>query len=253
MSPVVSVVMPAYNSEKYIARSVKSVLEQTFRNFELIIVDDCSTDKTYETIKELLKTDGRIRCCRLKKNSGVAVARNFGMSLSRGEWIALVDSDDLWAPEKLEKQLETARKEKADLVYCSYSITDENGEKLCEDFIVPKETDYEKFLVKSVISCSTALINKKLCQKYSFSTELYHEDYAFWLDILKDGNKAVGNVDVEAQYCIRGGSRSSGKIKCAYHRWKIYRNHQKLSFFKSFGLMWGYATEGFKKYKKIKA
>lgn len=253
MSIVVSVVMPAYNSEKYIAKSVKSVLDQTFGNFELIIVDDCSTDKTYDVIKELLEKDSRIRCCKMKKNSGVAAVRNFGMSLARGEWVALIDSDDIWYPEKLDKQLETAKNENADLVYCSYAITDEKGKKLCEDFIVPEETDYEKFLVKSVISCSTALINKKICQKYSFSPDLYHEDYAFWLDILKDGNKAVGNVDVEAQYCIRGDSRSSGKMKCAYHRWKIYRTHQKLSFCKSFGLMWGYATEGFKKYKKIKA
>ncbi len=253
MSPVVSVVMPAYNSEKYIAKSVKSVLEQSFRDFELIIVDDCSTDKTFDIIKELLRMDSRIKCCRLKKNSGVATARNFGMSLSRGEWIAFIDSDDLWASEKLERQLETARNEKADIVYCSYSIVDETGKRVCEDFIVPEKTDYESILVKNIIGLSTVLINKILCKKYSFSTELYHEDYAFWLDVLKDGNKAVGNVDVEVHYCMRGGSRSSGKIKCAYHRWKIYRSHQKLSFCRSFGLMWGYAVEGFKKYKKIKA
>ncbi len=251
MNPLVSVVMPAYNAEKFIEETVKSVQAQTVSDFELIIIDDCSTDKTFDVITRLAFKDNRIKVVKGEKNMGVAHVRNKGLSLAKGKYVALLDSDDIWLPEKLERQIKLAEENKADLVYCSYAMIDENGNKVCEDFIVPEKTGYEDTLIKSVISCSTALMTSDICKKYSFPTDMYHEDYAFWLDILKDGNIAVGDTAVTAKYRLLQTSRSSGKFNCAVHRWKIYRNHLHLPFFKSVKLMYGYATAGFKKYKKL--
>jgi teichuronic acid biosynthesis glycosyltransferase TuaG len=243
--------MPAYNAEKFITETVNSVLNQTFTDFEILILDDCSTDNTYDIITKLAEKDNRIKVFKSEKNMGVARIRNKGLSMAKGKWIALLDSDDIWLPEKLERQIELGEKQNADLVYCSYGMVNERGEKVCDDFIVPETTDFEKTLIKSVISCSTALISNELCKKYSFPLNMYHEDYALWLDILKDGNKAVGDTQVTAKYRLLQNSRSSGKFNCAVQRWKIYRDYLHLPFFKSVGLMYGYATAGFKKYKKV--
>lgn len=250
MNPLVSVIMPAYNAEKYIIQSIESVLAQSFSDFELIIIDDCSTDNTFDIVSSLAERDSRIKCFKSDINSGVAKVRNRGISLSKGVWVALIDSDDLWLPEKLSRQIDIANKEQADVVYCSYSMVDEMGAKVCEDFIVPDKTDFEYMLIKSVFSCSTVLIRKSVFENHLFSDKIYHEDYALWMDILKDGCKAVGDTEVLAQYRMHKGSRSSGKIKCAYYRWKIYRKHLNLPFFKSVRALFGYATAGFKKYKK---
>ncbi|MBE6649505.1 MAG: glycosyltransferase family 2 protein [Ruminococcaceae bacterium] len=249
--PLVSVIIPAYNAEKFIAETVSSVQAQTISDMEIIIIDDCSTDKTAEIIERLAKEDERIVFIKGEKNQGVAKVRNKGLSLAKGKYVALLDSDDLWLKDKLERQIKLAEEKKADIVYCSYSMIDENGKKVCEDFLVPEKTDFESTLIKSVISCSTALMTNEVSKKYRFPTNMYHEDYALWLDILKDGNVAVGDKEVCAKYRLLQTSRSAGKLKCAYHRFRIYRDYLHLPFFKSLGIMYEYATEGFRKYKKL--
>ena len=251
MQPLVSVVIPAYNAEKYIAETVGYVKAQTVQNFEIIIIDDCSTDKTFEIIQKLASEDNRITAIKCEKNMGVARVRNKGLSMAKGKYVALLDADDIWYEDKLERQIKLAEETNADLVYCSYALVDENRNKTCDDFIVPETTDFEKTLIKSVISCSTALFTAELCKKYAFPLNLYHEDFALWLDILKDGNKAVGDTKVTAEYRLLSNSRSAGKLKCAVHRWKIYRGYLKLPLFKSIKVMYGYAAEGFRKYKKV--
>jgi glycosyltransferase involved in cell wall biosynthesis len=242
--------MPAYNAEKYIIQSIESVLAQSFSGFELIIIDDCSTDNTFDIVSSFAERDSRIKCFKSEINSGVANARNRGISLSRGSWIAFIDSDDLWLPQKLEHQLKMVCENDADLIYCSYSMVDESGTRVCNDFIVPERIDFESLILENVIGCSTVVVKSNIFKKYSFLSHVYHEDYALWLDILNAGYKAIGDKSIMVQYCVRGDSRSSGKIKCAYYRWKIYRKHLNLSFFKSVRALFGYATAGFKKYKK---
>ncbi len=249
--PLVSVIIPAYNAEKFIAQTVSSVQAQTVSDLEIIIIDDCSKDKTAETIERLAKEDERIVFIKGEKNQGVARVRNKGFSLAKGKYVALLDSDDLWLKDKLERQIKLAEEKNADLVYCSYSMIDENGKKVCDDFIVPEKVDFEYLLRKNVIGCSTVVMTNQMSKKYAFSTDMYHEDYTLWLDMLKDGKIMVGETDVCSEYRLLQNSRSSGKIKCAYHRFRIYRKHLRLPLLKCVGLMWSYATAGFKKYKKI--
>lgn len=140
--PLVSVIMPAYNAEEYISEAVQSVMAQTYTNWELLILDDCSTDGTADKARCFSDLDPRITLYSNPKNIGVALTRNKGMALAKGSWVALLDSDDIWHKDKLEKQLVAAENTGADIIYCSYSLMDKNGEHL-SDFIVPERTSYE--------------------------------------------------------------------------------------------------------------
>jgi len=247
----VSVIMPAYNAGKYINESVRSVIAQTYVDWELIVVDDNSEDNTYEIVKELAKEDDRICLIRNDQNVGAAQSRNKAMDICRGTYVALLDSDDIWYPEKLEKQITLAEKEHADIVYCSYAIVDENREKKCNDFIVPESITLESALAKSVISCSTALLGPTVVEKYRFPLDFYHEDLAMWLQLLGDGMKASGVTEVLAEYRLRRNSRASNKISVAIGRWKIYRSMMNFSIFKSVYYFAQYAFAGLAKYREI--
>lgn len=250
-NPYVSVIMPSYNSADFIELAVNSVLQQTFDNFELIIIDDCSSDNTRDILQKISKTDERIRLVLSDKNEGAAITRNKGLDLCRGAFVALIDSDDIWAKEKLELQVAAAQSSNADIVYCSYSIIDENGNKKCREFIVPEKTDFKHTLNVSVISCSTALLSRKIVDKYRFPTDFYHEDYALWLSILKDGHSAAGLTEVLAEYRVRGDSRASNKLSSAKNRWNIYRKFLHLPLTSCIFHFVQYGVLGFIKYKNI--
>ena len=250
-APLVSVVMPAYNARDYIEAAVRSVLEQTVTDLELIVIDDGSTDGTQELLYRLAHEDQRIRFLINEQNLGPARTRNRGFALCKGEYAALLDSDDHWHPEKLEKQLALARQTQADIVYCSYAIVNETGEKQCPDFIVPEWTDLKKTLVKSVISCSTALLTRDVYTAYSFPLDYYHEDYALWLQLLKDGKKARGIQQVLADYRITSNSRASNKLTSAKRRWDIYRLFMKMSMPQSAYYLARYAFDGVIKYRSV--
>lgn len=140
--PLISIIMPAYNAEKYIGAAIVSVLSQTYKNWELLILDDCSSDHTVEIAESFTTIDSRIQLLRNPKNIGVAKTRNYGLYISKSKWSALLDSDDVWHQDKLEKQLAIAQSSDADIIYCSYSMIDENAEHL-SDFIVPETASYD--------------------------------------------------------------------------------------------------------------
>lgn len=247
--PKISVIIPAYNASKNITETIESVLAQTFTDFEVIVADDGSLDNTVDVVLSLTERDDRVKIYRTEKNQGVSKARNFAISNATGEWIAFLDSDDLWTKDKLEKQISLAEKSNADIVYCSYGIVDENGHPLCRDFIVEPETNYNMMLARSVISCSTAMIKRDHFDKYSFSTDYAHEDYALWMEMLHDGLVAVGITEVLAYYRIYKGTRSANKFKAAKNRWIIYRKHLRMSFFCSCVCILRYSFKAVKKYK----
>lgn len=249
-APVVSVIMPAYNAERFVEEAIRSVMAQTVTDWELLVLDDGSKDATAQIAQSLAAEDSRIRILPNEANMGVAKTRNRGFDLCRGQYVALLDSDDVWLPEKLEKQLALAEQTGADIIYCSYGIMDELGKRICDDFLVPPTVDFDQFLVKSVISCSTALLSRKIVDRYRFMTEFYHEDLALWLQLLQDGYQAWGVVDVLAQYRVMQGTRASNKLKSALNRWRIYRRHLELPVGKSLSLLAEYALLGLKKYKK---
>lgn len=249
--PLVSIVMPAYNSEKHITDAVQSVQSQTVDLWELIIVDDCSTDSTAAIVSSLAAEDERIHLHRNSFNKGAAESRNTGLKLCTGKYVALLDSDDLWLPYKLERQIDRLEKTEADIVYCSYSIIDQFGNSKCNDFIVPESLDFQLALIKSVMSCSTTMFTREIAENYSFPSKYYHEDLALWLTLLKDGKKAVGISDVLASYRVQDGSRASNKVRSAYNRWIVYRKHLGIPFWPSISLIIRYALLGFEKYKKV--
>lgn len=250
-TPLVSIVMPAYNAEKYIENAVQSVLSQTVDSWELIIVDDCSTDSTAAIASKLASGDERIHLHRNFSNKGAAESRNAGLKLCTGKYVALLDSDDLWLPDKLERQIDRLEKSEADIVYCSYAIIDQSGKPEYKDFIVPEDVDFQSALIKSVMSCSTTVFTREIAQNYSFPLKYYHEDLAMWLKLLKDGKKAVGISDVLASYRVRDDSRASNKIRSAYNRWEVYRKYLGIPFWTSISLIARYALLGFEKYKKV--
>ena len=248
--PLVSVIMPAYNAEEYISEAVQSVMAQTYTNWEPLILDDCSTDGTADKARCFSDLDPRITLYSNPKNIGVALTRNKGMALAKGSWVALLDSDDIWHKDKLEKQLVAAENTGADIIYCSYSLMDKNGEHL-SDFIVPERTSYDDMLRKNVIGCSTVFMRSPILIHHHFSTEHYHEDYVLWLELLKSGYIAAASTDVLVDYRIVDGSRSNDKLKSAKNRWLIYREIEKLSLGKAVRVFAAYAFNGFIKHKRL--
>ncbi|MCI6538113.1 MAG: glycosyltransferase [Lachnospiraceae bacterium] len=245
---MVSIVMPAYNCEKFIGKAIKSVQDQTWTEWELIIIDDCSTDHTYDTADTYAQKDARIRLLRQEQNSGVACARNRGIQEAKGDMIAFLDCDDAWVSAKLEKQLELQRETGAEIIYCSYDFINENDETIRKPFIVPGITNYDKMLASSVISCSTALIKTSLLKKHLFQPEYYHEDYVLWMELLAIPVRAVGNREVLAHYRQLSGSRSNNKKNAAKQRWFVYRNVLHLGMIKSLNAFAKYALLGMIKY-----
>lgn len=248
--PVVSVVMPVYNAQRFLELAIRSVLEQSFADWELLLVDDASVDDSLSIAARYAELDPRIRLLRNKENIGVAETRNRGIRAARGTWIALLDSDDLWKPEKLEKQLELARDSGAELIYCSYALIDENGVSCCADFLVPEETNVDSLLQRSVISCSTALIRRDLLLEHPFCGEYTHEDLVLWLDLLQAGCRACGCREVLAAYRLSENSRSGNKLKAAAGRWLVFRRHMHLSLLRSSVLFLRYALAATQKYKR---
>lgn len=246
----VSVIMPAYNAERYIRQAIESVQSQTCDQWELLVIDDGSTDGTVGIVQAISEQDGRIHLIRNENNLGVARTRNVGLDAARGEMIALLDSDDYWYPEKLEKQLRLAQQTGADVIYCSYMMHYDDEKRPEKQYAVPSTTDYDKMLTESVISCSTALIRMKAIGDQRFHSEYFHEDYVFWLELLRKGAKAVGCEEPLAVYRIVPESRSSNKWNSAKKRWLVYRSYLKLPLGKSMRCFASYCLNGVKKYRK---
>lgn len=246
--PLISIIVPAYNAENFIEQTIRSVQSQTVNSWELLVIDDCSTDHTYQTVKQLAKVDTRIQLLKNEQNSGPSYSRNRGMDLANGEYVAFLDSDDLWMPEKLEKQIELLERKNADFVCCSYMIIDEQGNRSKKDVVVPETIDLKLLLKNNLMGCSTVLLTRKATENHRFRTDFYHEDYVFWLDLLQDGLKACGCTEVLSQWRYMPHTRSANKWRSAAMRWQVYRKALKFSVLKSTWYFGQYAMYGIKKY-----
>ena len=250
-SPLVSVIMPAYNAEEFIEQAISSVIAQTVEDWELIVIDDGSQDRTRQIVEGFACGDERVRLVRNENNMGAAGSRNRGLELCNGDYVALLDSDDYWQPQLLSRMLERARQTEADIIYCSYAIVDEQGKKLCNDFIVPGQTDFGQSMIRSVITCSTVLLTRKIAKANRFPVDMYHEDIALWFRLLREGVQARGVPEVLAAYRQRGDSRSANKLKSACRRWTVYRKYLKLPFVKCVLLMLQYGYYGLVKFRRV--
>ena len=197
---LISIIMAAYNAEKTIEQEINSVLSQTYPDFELLVVNDCSTDKTAMLAEAIVKKDDRVRLISNEKNSGVSYTRKHGLEEASGEWVAILDSDDAWAPEKLEKQINLQKKTNADLLFTGSAFMDADGKPIDWYLAAPAEVTYRQLLKQNVLSNSSALVRKELYAKYYAVGDGMHEDFALWLNILKDGRKAYGLINYASSF-----------------------------------------------------
>ena len=245
--PLISVIMPCYNMASYVADSIKSVIAQTYPHWELLIVDDASTDETVSIIESYVQTDSRIQLAIKTQNSGIADTRNQCIQMAQGQFLAFLDADDIWHPEKLEKQLNFMLEKNVGFTYSTYDWIDEEGNTLNRFINTIGNLDYETYLRNTIIGCSTVMVNKAITGEVVVPKFRTSEDTATWLDILKKGFLAYAIDEPLVSYRIRRKSASSNKIKAAADLWKVYRRHEKLPFFKATYYFSCYAFNAIKK------
>lgn len=245
--PLVSVIMPCYNMASYVSDSIKSVIAQTYPHWELLIVDDASTDTTVNIIESFSQTDSRIKFAIKKQNSGIADTRNQCIQMAQGPVLAFLDADDIWHPEKLEKQLKFMLEKNVGFSYSTYDWIDEDGNTLNRFINTIGNLDYETYLRNTIIGCSTVMVNKTITGEVVVPKFRTSEDTATWLDILRKGFLAYAIDEPLVSYRIRRKSASSNKIKAASDLWKVYRRHEKLPFFKAIYYFSCYAFNAIKK------
>lgn len=225
---MISIVVPVYNVEKFIDETIDSVLNQTYKDFELILVNDCSTDSSVEKIKKY--TDSRIRLIEMDKNLGAWAARNRGIKESQGRYIAFLDSDDLWEPEKLEHELAFLEKEDAGFVFTGYEFADEKGVGTGAIVHVPHTFTFKQALNNTTIFTSTVMIDKeKIPMELILMPNIKSEDTATWWRILMAGYIGYGLNENLVKYRRSAGSLSSNKLEAVKRIWRLYRKIAKLS------------------------
>ena len=247
VSPLVSVIMPAFNVERYIRQAMTSVVEQSLSDLELIVVDDCSQDTTLKEIEEMASRDARIRILVTEGNSGSAAARNIGLESAKGRLVAFLDADDRWAPEKLQRQVDKMRCENAQICYTAVQKVDVHGRRFGEIQDVPTDVDYAKLLGNPLIVTSSALIDFKVLGKPLMPEIRKRQDFAFWLQLLRNGAKAVGINEPLTYYRVRPGSLSSNKLSAALNTWHVYRKFEKLSLRRAVPAFVSYVFHAFQK------
>lgn len=244
---LVSIVTAVYNNEKEIHGTYECLVSQSHETWEWVVTDDGSSDDSYSLLKEIASKDDRVRVFRLESNSGAAVARNYSIDQSVGEYIAFLDSDDLFYPEKLRTQLNFMNNDK-DFSFTQYvqtTVRDLNAvhRQRVVDLATPTIVDYKALLRKDVtLGCSTVMIRRRFLGARRMPMLRTGQDYAFWLSLLRGGAFAYKLEAPLTLYFIRSGSISRNKVKKALRQWQIYRKEEKLDIHKSllYILCYGY-------------
>lgn len=249
MESLVSIVTPTYNSEAFILQTIESVQRQTYKNWEMIIVDDCSTDNTANIVIEKATSDTRVSFIRLNQNSGPAKARNAGIEKVVGKYMTFLDADDLWFPEFISTSIEAIIKNQVFFVFSSYRRANEELEFVYSDFIVPKKVTYTDILKSNSISCLTAFIDIEKLGKKQMPDIFKRQDMGLWLQYLKEIPFAFGIQKPMAIYRIRENSLSRKKYKLLKYQWQFYREVEHLSVLQSAYYMLNWMYKGFVKYR----
>jgi teichuronic acid biosynthesis glycosyltransferase TuaG len=238
--PLVSIITPSWNVESLIGETIESVQTQTHADWELLIADDCSTDNTAAVIEGYAAQDPRIKLIRQARNGGPALARQAAIERAQGRFLAFLDSDDLWLPTKLERQLSFAQQRRAALSFTAFRRINENGTVTGRLIPVPDTLNYDQLLKNTSIATLTALVDREIAGNIAMKNEPY-DDFCLWLSILKSGHVAHGLDEDLARYRVRGVSVSSRPLRSAGWVWHIYRNVERLSPVKS---AWCFANWG---------
>lgn len=240
---MVSIITPSYNCANYIIETINSVCSQKFAEWEMIIVDDCSSDNSVAVIKSHTEKDSRIKLIQLTENSGAAVARNTAIEAAQGRYIAFLDSDDLWLPDKLEKQLAFMQVNDYPFSYSAYNKIDENG-NVFGHIGVPDKVSYSDLLKTCSIGCLTAMYDTKYFGKVNMPLIRKRQDFGLWLKLLKTTGYAYGLNETLAQYRVRADSISSNKANAARFTWRLYRDVEGLGLIKASYYFSHYAVRG---------
>lgn len=226
---LVSIVVPVYNVENFIETTIKKVQEQTYENWELLLVDDCSQDKSLEKINRFL-ADGKVQLIQQPYNQGAARARNRGVQEARGRYLAFLDADDIWEPKKLETQIAFMEETQSAFSFLSYEFADARGVGNGKIAHVPEKLTYQEALKNTIIFTSTVMFDLEKIQKAMiFMPEVKSEDTATWWRILRAGYVADGLDEVLVRYRRPAQSLSSNKLEAIRRVWNLYRRVEKLS------------------------
>lgn len=245
--PLVSVIMPCYNTEKYIAQSIESVIRQTYPNWELVITDGPSSDNTVPIVKKYCEQDQRIHLITPSKHQGIAEARHTSIMNSHGRYLAFLDSDDIWMNDKLEKQVAFMEKTGYAFTYGNYEILNMDGTLTGKVIHNGGIVDYEKYLGNTILGCGSVMLNKEKVDQIVQPSDEVNDDMALWCSIMRHGIKAYPMDEVLYQYRIRNNGASSHRMKMVKSVWKVYRKQEKLSLMKSISCFVCYAFNAFKK------
>lgn len=250
MNELVSIITPCFNSKQTIQETIKSVLKQSYQNWEMLIIDDCSTDGSNFIIQEYSQKDARIKYLKTNNTSGSpTVPRNLGIKQAHGRFIAFLDSDDIWLPTKLEEQIPIFDEPHTAIVFSNYEKISYDGKRNGRIITAPIQVTYKQLLKENIIGCLTAIYDTQKVGKLYFS-KIGHEDYAMWLSILKKGYIAQNTNSTLALYRINSKSISSNKITALIWTWNIYRKTEHLPLCKSLFYFINYAFRAGYKFLK---
>ncbi|OLU38468.1 glycosyltransferase family 2 protein [Ileibacterium valens] len=239
---LVSIITPAYNAEKFIGYTIESVINQTYPYWEMLIVDDGSTDKTEDIVKKYSNKDQRIKYYK-QNNSGSASARNNGIRKSKGRYIALLDADDVWRPDFLKKQIQLLKDKNTVCAFSSYGRIDETSSQIGKPTMAKEKITSRDMKVMNYIGCLTGLYDSNKYGKIFLDESLnsIRDDYYYWFTIVSLDNVAYGNKEILADYRVLKNSTTGNKIKLIRKQYDFYRNHLDENFIEAFVnvIRWG--------------
>lgn len=245
---LVSIVTPVFNAERYIEQTILSVLGQSYQNWELLLIDDCSKDHSADIIKNYTKNDSRIKYHRLENNSGAAVARNTAIGLAQGEYIAFLDSDDLWMINKLERQLAYMNEKDCAFSFTRINIIDSENDIKKNSVPIPQRVDYKYLLKHTVIATSTVLLNRSKLPSISMPLRRGGQDYATWLLLLRKVDYAYGLDDCLTSYRICSNSLSSNKFSSIRQVFEIQTQNEHINIIQATANTLCFCVYAFKKH-----
>jgi teichuronic acid biosynthesis glycosyltransferase TuaG len=249
-SELVSIITPAFRAARFVGESIQSAVAQDYPNWEMLIVDDCSPDDTARRVEEWEKRDSRVRLLRQEQNGGPAAARNAALASSSGRFVAFLDSDDYWLPQKLSRQLEFMRTSGAAISFSGFRRISEDGRKIGRLLKVPPRLTYTQLLGNTAIATSTVIIDRAITGALQMRN-VYYDDFVLWLTLLRQGHVAFGINEDLMRYRVVGKSVSRNKTKSAREVWKTYRNVEELGRLRSAWCFVNYSARGWLKYLRF--
>lgn len=248
---LVSIITPMYNGAKFIAQTIDSVIAQSYRDWEMIVIDDGSKDNGSVIVEAYSAKDSRIKLVK-QPNKGCGAARNNGIRLAEGQYIALLDADDTWNSNFLERQLNLMQEKNTELVYSSHTRIDEFNQECLSPFIVPEKVTYKDLLKTCSISCLTGLYDTKTYGKVYLREDMKNlrDDYVYWLEIIKNVKVAYGNQEILANYRLLENSASRKKKKVIKPHFMVLYKIENLGMIRSVYYLANWALISYFKYKK---